>query len=195
MNIYLFIASAIVIATHFPLWKQISGRKVNQNLLSFILWGTIDLLTGIEIIFERGNFVLAIIYAFGSFVTAVFIFNAKNKSKWTWFESLVVSLVFLSMAIWYFSGTRTAIIASTTAMFISGIPQLLDAYKKPREMPFLVYLSYLVANCFSVAGGKNWSVEEEFFSVVATILCFLIVICVFRKFWIEKTFVQKENQT
>lgn len=186
MNIFLFIASAIVVATYFPLWKQIRDKIVSQNLLSFILWGAIDLLIGIEIIFEKGNFILAIIYAVGSFVTAVFIFRAKNIPKWTWFESLMVFLVFVSMAVWYFSGTRTAIIASTTAMFISGIPQLIDSYKKPHEMPFFVYLSLFVANCFSVAGGKNWSVEEEFFPVVATILCFLIVICTARKFWVQK---------
>ena len=182
MNAFLVAGSAIAIVTYFPLWKQIHSRKVSQNLLTWILWGSVDFLIATQIIFEKGNFLLALTYAAGSLVTACFIYKAKNISEWTLFESFVVVLVFISMLIWYFSGAKIAIIASSTAVFISGIPQIIDAYKKPHEMPFLIYLSYMAANFFSIAGAKNWSVEERFYPVVTGILCFLILVCVSRKF-------------
>lgn len=186
MNGFLIVASMIAIATYFPLCKQIKSGSVKQNLLTWILWGCIDWLIGIEIFFEGGNFLLAITYAFGSFSTTVFIFKAKHENIWTKFESIVVFLVFISMVMWYLSGGKWAIVASTTAMVISGIPQLVDAYKKPHDMPLLAYLAYLAANCFSVVGAKEWSVEERLYPVCAGILCLSAVVFMARRFWIKK---------
>lgn len=186
MNIFLVLASVIAIATYFPLQRQIVSGKVTQNLLTWILWGTIDLLIGIESIFGEGNFLLALTYGLGSFVIAGFIFKTKHKTEWTWFETMVIVLVVVCLLIWYFSGTKIAIIASTLAMFISGIPQLIDSYKKPHEIPVVAYIGYLTANCFSLAGGKSWTIEERFYPVMAGLVCILILACSVRKFWTEK---------
>ena len=186
MNVFLLSASVIAIATYFPLQKQIRSGEVTQNLLTWVLWGVLDLLIAIEIIFEKGNFLLALTYAVGSFIISIFIFRTKHKVEWTWFETMVIFLVTVCIVIWCFSGTKNAILASTIAMFISGMPQLVDAYKKPHEMPIVAYVGYLAANCFSVAGGKNWSVEERFYPIMAGLLCFLILVCAARKFWIAK---------
>jgi len=99
---------------------------------------------------------------------------------------MVTVLVIACMVIWCLVNSRAATIASSSALLIAGIPQLVDAWKRPEEMPFLVYISYVLANGLSTAGGKNWSVEERFYPATATVLCFLFVIVIFiRKSWLK----------
>src|SRR3989344_9350376 len=116
MNVLILAGSAVAILTYFPLWKGIRIGKVEQNLLTWALWGIRDLVVAATIIVQKGSFLLPIAYAIGSSITVVFIAKAKGKASWTWFESLVLSLVLASMVIWYLSGSRVATVASTTAM-------------------------------------------------------------------------------
>ena len=119
MNVLILAGSAVAILTYFPLWKGIRTGKVEQNLLTWALWGVLDLVVAATIIVQGGSFLLPIAYTIGSSITAVFIAKSKGKASWTWFESLVLSLVLASMVIWYFSGGKVATVASTIAMVIS----------------------------------------------------------------------------
>ncbi len=185
MNTLIWAGSILAILTYLPLWKQIRTGKADQNLFSWVLWCILDAIAAATIVAQGGNFLLPMVYTVGSFVTSLFISRSGNKASWTWFETLVASLVLVSMMIWYFSGDKIATIASTLAMLIAGIPQLIDAWKKPQNMPFLVYISYVVANCLSIAGGKNWSIKERFYPVAAGAICFLLTALAARKFWLK----------
>ena len=174
MSILTWLGSILAMLTYFPFWKQIRTGKVKQNIFSWVLWGALDAVASATIIVQKGNFLLPLVYAVGSLLTVFFLVKADNKARWTWFETLVATLVVASMVIWYLSGDKVATVASTMAMLISGIPQLVDAWKKPHEMPFLAYCSYFVANCLTTAGGANWSIKERFYPVAAAIFCGLI---------------------
>src|SRR3989344_6235065 len=133
MNALVWAGSILALLTYFPLWKQIRSGKAKQNLLTWALWGTLDAVIAATIIVQRGNFLLPIVYTIGSMLTVYFILKAGNKTVWTWFETMVVLLTIASMMIWYFSGGKAAAVASTMAMCIAGIPQLVDAWKKPQR--------------------------------------------------------------
>lgn len=183
MNVWILAGSVIAILTYFPLWKQIRSGKTDQNLLTWLLWGILDGVVAATIIVQGGNFLLPLVYAIGGLVTATFIFRSGNKTSWTWFETLVALLTIASMVIWYFSSGKVATVASTMAMTIAGAPQFVDAWKKPKDMPLLAYFSYFIANCFSTAGGKSWTIEERFYPAVCVIICFSLVVLSARKFW------------
>lgn len=185
MNVLILAGSVVAILIYFPLWKGIRTGKVEQNLLTWALWGTLDFVVAATIIAQKGSFLLPIAYAIGSLITVLFIVKAKGKASWTWFESLVSFLVLASMVIWYFSGDKVAAVASTTAMCIAGVPQLIDAWKKPHSMPLLVFSAYLLANVLSTAGGSDWSIKERFYPASAAVYCFLIVLFSARKLWLK----------
>lgn len=183
MNAFIWSGSILALLTYYPLWKQIRSGEAKQNLLTWALWGTLDIVVAATIIAQHGSFLLPITYGIGSSITVFFIWKAGNKAAWTWFETMVASLTIVSMVIWYFSGGKVATIASSMAMIIAGIPQLMDAWKKPHEMPILPYFSYFIANCLSTAGGKSWAIQERFYPLGATIFCLSIVMLSARKFF------------
>lgn len=187
MSGFTLAGSILALLIYFPLWKQIRSGEAKQNYLTWILWGLLDFIVAATIIVQHGNWLLPITYGFGSLITFYFILKAGEKASWTWFETMVVSLVIASMVIWYFSGSKIATIASTSAMLIAGIPQLIDTYKKPHEMPLLAYFGYFIANCLSTAGGKNWSIEERFYPTGAAIFCLLIALLSARKYLQKQT--------
>ena len=182
MNAFIVISSAIAILAYFPLWKQIRSGRARQNLLTWVLWCCLDGVVVATLIAQKVNVSLAAAYTVGSGITAVFIAKAGNKSSWTWFETMVLGLVFASMVIWYFSGSKMATIAGTTAMLIAGVPQLIDTWKKPQESPSLINFVYFVANCLATAGGKSWAVEERFYPASAAAFCLLIAMVSLRRF-------------
>ncbi len=185
MNALVIIGSIIAVIAYFPLWREISLKQVEQNLLTWILWFALDIIITITIIFQNGSFLLTATYTVGSLITAILICKSKSKISWTWFESFVTALVTTSMIIWYFSGDKAATVTATAAMLIAGIPQLVDAYKNPHGMPLLVYGAYMIANSFSLAGAADWSVKERLYPASALIYCLLIFIFSIRKFWIK----------
>lgn len=185
MNAFILIGSLIAVLTYFPLWKQIRAGKVEQNLLTWALWATLDLVVAATIIVQSGSFLLPIAYFVGSTITVFFIIKSKGKASWTWFESLVASITIVSMVIWYFSGGKVATVASTSAMIIAGIPQLIDAWKKPHSMPFMAFCAFLLANLLSTAGGSDWSIKERFYPASVAVYCFLIVLVSSRKLWLK----------
>lgn len=190
MNALIWAGSILALLTYYPLWKQIRSGEAKQNLLTWALWGILDAVVAATIIVQGGSFLLPVTYGVGSTITVYFIWKAGNKAEWTWFETMVATLTIVSMVVWYFSGGKMATIASTTAMVIAGIPQLIDAWKKPQDMPLLAYSSYFIANCLSTSGGKSWAVEERFYPVSAAIFCFLIVALATRKYWQEPASVR-----
>lgn len=174
MSVLVFAGSLIAILTYFPLWKQIRSGKAKQNLLTWVLWGTLDAVVAATIVVQDGSWLLPIVYTFGSGVTVLIIKRHGDKASWTWFETLVASLVIVSVVVWYLTTDAIATVASTCAMLIAGIPQLKDAWQKPREMPLAAYTMYAVANILCAAGGADWSVKERFYPASGAVFCLLI---------------------
>lgn len=183
MNTLSLIGSLLALATYFPLWKQLSNKTAKQNLFTWGLWCVIDVIATATVVAQHGNYLLPLTYTVGSAVTVVFIAKSGDKPAWTWFESLVAASALACMVIWYFAGDRVATIASTLAMVVAGTMQVVDAWRRPEEMPLPIYASYVIANVFSVAGGRDWSVQERFYPMTALVFCLLFVFLAARKYW------------
>lgn len=183
MNALIFAGSLVSLLMFVPLWGQIRSGVAKQNLLTWVLWMALDVVLAASIISQGGTgWLLPTVYAFGNAVTISVIWKTGGRGDWTWFEAMVTFLTLASMIIWYYTSDAMATIASTSAIMIAGIPQLKDAWEKPREMPLRVYLGYLVGSMLCVAGGADWSIKERFHSVAATLYGAAIITLAMRRF-------------
>jgi hypothetical protein len=176
--------SVIGIAVYVPLCISILRGKVKQNLATYLLWALLDYVAAASIFYQHGNYLLTAAFALGSTFAALSIIRSKNF-QWTWFETMVASLVVACIIVWAASGAYVATIASTTAVVIAGIPTVVECYKKPWDNSFSTFFGFFVANVLGTIGGKEWSVIERLYPAVCTIYALLIVILIARKFWIK----------
>ena len=95
------------------------------------------------------------------------------------------------VVVWLVFGAKVATVVSTIAVVIAGMPQAVEAYKRPREQPLLVYISFLVTNSLATAGAKDWSIKERFYPASMTLLTVVIVLFMVRRFWLK---IKPESQ-
>lgn len=154
--------------------------KTEQSFAAFFLWALLDLIATITTILEGGNYWLALANAIGS-TTITVILVAKRQTSWSWVESMTAALVVVCLVIWYTSGEQAGIVASSLAVVIASLPQMVDTYKKPEATPSIVYGTFLFANIISVIGGSAWTIEERFYQCCGVFLCAVIFFFSLRK--------------
>ena len=169
-----------LIAYGFLVHSLIVG-KATQNFTTWFLWALLDAIAATSILYQGGNSWNVVLYVFGSTAIA-FIVLKSGTIMWTWFETMIVCLVVACLVIWKISDAKMATIASTIAVIIAGIPQLVEAYQKPEDSPLIVYVGFLLGNILATVGGKEWSVQERFYTTMCGIYCGVYALLIARKF-------------
>lgn len=154
--------------------------KTEQSFAAFFLWALLDLIATITTIIQGGNYWLALSNVIGS-TTIFIILIFKKQVSWSWIETLTAFLVVVCLIVWYTTGERAGIIASSLAVVIASIPQMVDTYKKPESTPTSSYLVFTVGNIISLIGGRAWTIEERFYPACSIFLCVIIVAFSLRK--------------
>lgn len=172
-------AGIIGIAAYLLLIAGILKSKARQSFAAFLLWALLDTIATITTILKEGNYWLSLSNALGAAIVAILL-ALKKQISWTWIETITAILVIICLNVWYFTGAKEGIIASSLAMLIASIPQILDTYKTPGETPATVYIIFLVANILSFIAGKGWTIEERFYPGCAVFLCAVIVLFSFK---------------
>jgi hypothetical protein len=168
-------AGIIGIAAYLLLIAGIMKSKARQSFAAFLLWAMLDTIATITTVLKEGNYWLSLSNALGATIVAILL-ALKKQVSWTWIETTTAILVIICLNVWYFAGAKKGIIASSLAMVIASIPQMLDTYKTPKETPTIVYIIFLVANILSFIAGKEWTIEERFYPGCAVFLCSVIVL-------------------
>lgn len=144
-----------------------------QSFAAFFLWALLDGIATVTTIIQHGNYWLALANAVGSAAITIILIGKKQIS-WSWIETMTALLVVVCLVVWYTSGERAGIVASSLAVVIASVPQMVETFKKPEATPTLVYTIFLVGNILSVVGGKDWSIEERFYQCCGVFLCVVI---------------------
>lgn len=182
MNLYTKLSVIIALLLYLPLIYKIMRRQVEQNIATFILWGMLDSVAAFSIFVQGGNWYLPGAYVIGAFSVSTALIYAKTY-KWTNFETFISILVIVCVVGWAMSGPRLATILSTTAVVIAGVPQFIDALRRPHQQPLLEYVGFTFANVLSIIGGKSWTIEERLYPTACTILCGSIAIASSKKYF------------
>jgi hypothetical protein len=187
MNIFAIASASLAIALYFPLCFKILRGDVRQNFATWALWTLLDVVVAGTLMVQHGSYSLAVAYTLGGAITVSCILVARGGALWTKFESFVASLVIICVILWSLSGPMIGTIASTLAMVIAGIPQLIETYRNPWSSPFGIYAGYFFANVLAAIGAKSWAIEERFYPCMAAAFCLLIALFAARRFSARRT--------
>ncbi|MEO5975879.1 MAG: hypothetical protein ABIS36_20915 [Chryseolinea sp.] len=168
------IAGLVAFCAYIPLTFAILRNTASQSFAAFLLWGMLDGIAMVGLIFQGGNFWLPLSNVLGT-ATIASLLVIKKQVDWTWIETLTSTLVLICMIIWFFTGDTGAIVSSSIALVIASIPQMVDTYRRPKETPVLVYMIWLIANLLSFLAGKEWTIKERFYPACGMILCLCII--------------------
>lgn len=182
MNLYSKLSVVIALTLYLPLAWQILTKQVTQNLATFILWGSLDLVAAASMLLQGGNWTLPAAYVGGCVIIIGCLIRVRSV-KWTWFETAITVMVVICLVGWKMSGARMATILSTIGVVLAGFPQLADSYKEPEKQPLLIYVGFVVVNGLSVAGGRAWTIEERFYPASCVVLCLAIVLATARRYF------------
>lgn len=180
MNPLILLSVACAAVMYGLLIKSLLYSGTEQNMATWGLWGLLDLVTAASIYMQGGNWALVSFYVLGSLVICT-VLGYKRQFHWTGFESFIVGLVLICLAVWYKVGVGATTIAGTTAVAIAGLPQLRDSIRRPDPSTVNIWIGFTLANLFSTLAAESWAVAEWLYPGVCTVLTVLLVLANRRK--------------
>lgn len=181
MDIYNILGVTLASLLYIYLFQQIRKGGVEQNLATWVSWGLLDIVAGVSLYVQGGNWYLLAIYIAGSLVISTCIFRSA-KFMWGLTETVCSVLVVISIIMWAQSGPWYATIISTVGVAFATLPQLKDAIVNPSTSSPEVYIGFTVVNVLATVGGKAWTIEERLYPGVGAVLCVFIVLFSLRKY-------------
>lgn len=169
------LAGFIGIVIHIPLLIGIWSGKIRQSFTSYALWSALDLIAAYSIYLQGGNFWLPFLYAIGAGLASISLLFKKNFS-WSTLDSFVVFLVIVCMVIQYQIGEFWSMIASIVSLTVASIPQVLDTFKQPKNIPTKIYFVFCTANLVSLLGAKSFALEQVLYPSTGFVICLLIAL-------------------
>jgi hypothetical protein len=166
-----------------PLCVQILRKKAEQNPLTILLWSTLDGIAAGSIYLEGGNYLQAICLSVSGLIVVYCILKTTGIRKLGWekTDTLTTLLVVFCVTVWVYSGSLYAALASSCAIVLAGIPQVIDTKEKPDTTPTMIYIGYTASNLLAVFGGKDFSVVEVGYQLAAFITCIIVTYFSIRK--------------
>ena len=158
----------------------ISKGTIKQSFATWMLWLILDVTVLKGIIDQHGNALLFWIFASGTLLVTLFLI-IKKQFSWGRFESFVGVLVMICILVYIKSGPYTATIATTIALDIAGIPQIIETYKRPKTTPTVSYLFFTISSVLSVYGANAYTVQDMLPQTNAAVFCFIITLLSIRK--------------
>lgn len=163
------------------MFVEVFRKKMqDQNGLSWLLWALLDTIALFSLKAQEGRYRFLVAIIIGQFVVAVVLIFQKGF-KWSWFESLVLVLIFGCLYVWYKSDAWWATIASTASVIFAGLFQVRDSWKQPSRKTGIVYTGFFIVYVLVFMGTTEWSVKQRAYPVGAGLLSLSIALSGLRK--------------
>ena len=164
------VAFAVYLVTH----------NIPQNVVSWIMWAVLDSIILIGC-FAAGNkqpwipagFVLG-----ACLVTIILLM--KGVWRWDTIETISAIGIAIALVCWWKLGAKFAIVASTIATVIAGIPAMHDAWLQPNHASWWLWSGITFGCTFSLYGVKKWSIEDHLFPCSTFVFGVIMTILVLR---------------
>lgn len=153
-----FIGGLISAVTIVAFAIYLTTRNVPQNTASWIMWTILDVLIMLSCI-AAGNkrpWLPAGFTLGASLVTIILL----TRGVWHWGTVETISAIGAAVATicWWKLGPKSAVVASTFAMTIAGLPAMHDAWFQPNPASWWLW-GGVSLSCY---GAKAWTIEDRF---------------------------------
>ena len=155
--------------------QTVKENGAGQNFATWILWAALDTILAISTIMKHGNYLLPLGFSIGGILMTVLLL-VKRRFAWEKLDYVILALVVVCLVVWYTSGARTAIVASTLATSVATIPGLIELWKRPQRRVADIWGAYSIANALAFFGGTAMSIEEKFTPAIFTVLSLLMFV-------------------
>jgi hypothetical protein len=180
MNYLALLGGIVGLVAFILLTIALLRSTTEQSFAAFFLWALLDAIATVTTIIEGGNYWLALSNATGSAIITI-VLVAKRQVSWTWIETMTSILVVICLVVWYTSGEQAGIVASSLAVLIAGIPQMVDTFRRPESTSSLPYVVFFIGNVMSLVAGRAWTIEERFYQCVSISLTIVILVFSLRR--------------
>lgn len=165
------------------------GMK-SQSFFTNLLWSILDVLVYITAIEEQSSSLMLVFGCIlGSFSVSILLIKYDKKKRWTKDESITLSIVFVVVFLWLYSGSNLlGLTLAVIAEIIAGWPQMKKSWKKPGSRITLTsYVLFLVVYILSIYNAPDWQLKNVIFPVAFFIYCIGDTLPLIIKWWkIEK---------
>lgn len=154
---------------------QLLSSNVRASFTTFALYLILGVISLVSLILQKGNYKVLLGYVAGSgTITILMIF--MGKFAWATLDTVVSALVLVCLIFWKIMGAKAAVVASTIAICIAGIPTVVQLWQQPQATAAPPWTLWFIANTLSFFARKSWKVEEWFFGGMTAITSAVIVI-------------------
>ena len=175
-NILKIIGGVGTVLLFIPMAIQtVKENGAGQSFATWILWAALDTILAISTIMKDGNYLLPLGFSIGGVAMTVLLL-LKRRFAWEKLDNLVLGLVVVCLVVWYLTGARTAIIASTLATSLASIPGLIELWQRPQRRVANLWGWFAITNAVSFFGGTAMSIEEKFTPAIFTVLSLMMFI-------------------
>jgi hypothetical protein len=155
--------------------STIIGTGEGLSLTTFGLWAALAWITGFTMLKQGANPAIPMVYGTGSTLTAL-VLLFKGKYQWTMMDTAIAILVLVCIILWKTRGPKWALILSVVASVVAGIPFVVMTWNNPTVSPIIPNSGFLLANLFSFAAAKAWTLEDRLYTGISIILCLFLVL-------------------
>ena len=159
------LAALCAVVAYVLIIRDMLRTEVSMNIATWVIWAILD---GIAF-YSAWTASDRIPWMIGVFTMGAAIIAFLSLKNGTWrlgkTEWFCIGAVGISFLLWQF-GPTWVLVASTLAMFIGGIPQLMDAYRDSLSQSKLNWGLFLMSNGLSLIGANQAIMGEWFYPLV-----------------------------
>jgi len=160
---FLKIASGIgALALFVPMAAEVvKNGGAGQSFATWLLWAALDVVLAVSLFLQHGNYLLLLGLVAGDIVLMALLL-AKGRFTWSRMDSVILALVLGCLVGWKLGGAKTAVITTTLAITLAGVPGLVELWRNPQRKVGNIWGGYALANGLAFLGGTAMTLEERF---------------------------------
>ncbi|MEK7602349.1 MAG: hypothetical protein AAB472_02595 [Patescibacteria group bacterium] len=171
MQIDLLMGAGIAAAfAYIVIFTGILRGQTRMNIATWLVWSIVNTVVTAAII--KSGFShpwMNITFMIGSIVTLLL---SLRRGNWSWgkIETICSIIALVAMVCWFYFGPTQALVLGVTAMFVGGVPQLIDTYHRPGDQQSWTWFLFLTSCTLSLMGAPTWDLAHVLYPIFGLVM-------------------------
>ena len=174
---FLGLAGVTASIAYLLIFRDVLRGESRMNIATWLVWTVVNTVVTASIIASGFTHPwMNLVFTGGAAIVSVLSLRGGSW-KWGGIETICFLIALAAMARWYIGGPMLAIVLSVSAMFVGGIPQLIDTFNDPQSQKFRNWALFLISCVLSLVGAPTWDLAHALYPIMGGVLNGLM--CVF----------------